>query len=95
MDLGLKGKIALISGGSKGLGKAIAEELGREGSYISICARNKQDLDQTIRDLHRSGITAISVQADVTSLDEIKNVVEYTTRQFGKIDVLVNNAGDA
>jgi 3-oxoacyl-[acyl-carrier protein] reductase len=95
LDLGLSGKVALISGGSRGLGKAIAEELGQEGARVSICARSKQDLDQVVQDLRNRRITAMSVVADVTILNDIKRVADSTTREFGRIDVLVNNAGDA
>jgi 3-oxoacyl-[acyl-carrier protein] reductase len=95
MDLRLSGKVGLITGGSKGLGKAIAEEMGSEGARISICARSKPDLDQTVAELRERGITAMQVQADVTALDDIKRVIERTCREFGRIDVLVNNAGDA
>jgi 3-oxoacyl-[acyl-carrier protein] reductase len=95
MDLGLDGKVALITGSSKGLGKAIAEELGQEGARISVCARGKQGLDQAVQDLRRRGITAMSVEADVTVLNDVKRVIDSTSREYGRIDVLVNNAGDA
>ena len=95
MDLGLKGKVALITGASKGLGRAIAEEFAKEGVHISICARGKEDLEKAAAGLRQQGVTVVATQADVTKMDEVQHVIDETITQLGRIDVLVNNAGDA
>jgi len=91
MDLGLMGKVAVVT---KGLGKAFAHELGKEGAQVSICARNKQDLEQTALELRERGVRVIGIEADVTSPQDIARVVDRTIAELGGIDILVNNAGD-
>jgi NAD(P)-dependent dehydrogenase (short-subunit alcohol dehydrogenase family) len=95
MDLGLTGKVAMITGASKGLGRAIAEEFAQEGSHVSICARGKEDLEKAAAGLRRHGVTVLATQADVTNSDDVQRVIDDTIKQLGRIDVLVNNAGDA
>lgn len=95
MDLGLKGKVALVTGGSKGLGRAVADELAREGADISICARGRQELESTARMLRERGGRVAAVVADASRPDDTRKVIEETLSQLGRIDILVNNAGDA
>ena len=95
MDLGLKGKVALVTGGSKGLGRAIAEELAKEGADVSICARGKQDLDEAAEALRRYGVRVHAISADASKGADVTAVIESTMKAFGRIDILVNNAGDA
>jgi 3-oxoacyl-[acyl-carrier protein] reductase len=94
MDLGIKGKVALVTGGSRGLGKAIAEELAREGAHISVCARNKADLEAVGEIMRSFGIRVATIPADVTRADDIQRVIDQTVNQLRGIDILVNNAGD-
>jgi NAD(P)-dependent dehydrogenase (short-subunit alcohol dehydrogenase family) len=95
MDLGLSGKCALITGASKGLGRAIAEELAKEGAHVSICARGTTELEQTAQALRAYGIKVVPVQADVSKTDEVQRVIDATMAALGRIDILVNNAGTA
>src|SRR6266446_462971 len=95
MDLGLKGKVALITGASKGLGRAIAEEFAKEGVHVSICARGKEDLAKAAAGLRQYGVTVVATQADVTKMDDVQHVIDETVQHLGRVDVLVNNAGDA
>lgn len=95
MDLGLKGKVALITGASKGLGRAIAEEFAKEGMHVSICARGREDLEKAAAGLRRQGGTVVTTQADVTRLEDVQHVIDETIKHLGRIDVLVNNAGEA
>lgn len=94
MDLGIKGKIALVTGASKGLGKAIAEELAREGAHVSICARNEKDLMAAAETLRGYGVQVAAIPADVARADDVQKVIDQTVNQLGGIDILVNNAGD-
>jgi 3-oxoacyl-[acyl-carrier protein] reductase len=94
MDLGLRGKAALVTGGSKGLGRAIAEELAREGANIAICPRGKQDLEAAAETMRRFGVRVATIPADVTRAGDIEGVIDETIKQLGAVDILVNNAGD-
>ncbi len=94
MDLGLTGKVAMITGASRGLGRAMAKALADEGMQVSICARNKESLDEAVADLARSG-KAIGFVGDVTKADFAARWIDETAKQLGGIDVLVNNAGGA
>ena len=92
MDLELTGKVALITGGSKGIGKVIARELAREGVDAAICARTYETLEATAQELSsETGRTIIPIQADMTNGQHVNQMVEATIREFGRIDILVNN----
>jgi len=93
MELGLKGKVALITGASKGIGKGIAEELAREGAHVALCARGKEELEQTAQILRQYGVTAHPVIADVAKAEDVQRVLDSTLQTLGRIDILVNNAG--
>jgi 3-oxoacyl-[acyl-carrier protein] reductase len=99
MDLGLAGRRAIVTGGSKGLGKAIAAELLAEGSAVSICSRNAAELDETAALLkEQAGDQAAPVYAmtcDVTDPDQVAGFVSAATERMGGVDILVNNAGGA
>ena len=94
MDLGLKNKVALVAAGSRGLGRAVAEELAAEGASLVLCARDSRTLDETAAAIaDSSNARVLAVPADVTVIDDIKRVVEAGTDRFGHIDILVTNAG--
>jgi 3-oxoacyl-[acyl-carrier protein] reductase len=93
MDLGLKGKVALVTGASRGIGKASALALAEEGCNVAICARGKEALDQAAEEIRAKGVEALAVQADVTKSEDVKNFVAQAAEEFGHIDILVNNAG--
>lgn len=93
MDLGIQGKVALITGGSKGIGRAAAEVLAKEGCKIVICARHAVELNTFANVLKANGTEVLAVPADMNRDDDIKNLVQQTVDTFGTIDILVNNAG--
>jgi 3-oxoacyl-[acyl-carrier protein] reductase len=94
MDLGLKNKVALVAAGSRGLGKAVAEELAVEGASLVLCARDSRTLDETAAAIAKSSnVPVVAVPADVTVKDDIKRVVDTGIERFGRIDILVTNAG--
>ncbi|HEU4934398.1 MAG TPA: SDR family oxidoreductase [Pyrinomonadaceae bacterium] len=94
MDLGLKNKVALVAAGSRGLGRAVAEELAAEGASLLLCARDAQTLAETAAAIaESSGAHVLAVPADVTVIDDIKRLVEAGIERFGQIDILVTNAG--
>lgn len=96
MDLGLKGKVALVTGGSKGIGKAIARGLAQEGAKLAICARNKAPLEQAAKEIAAAtGSEVLPVAGDLTQPEDVGRVVDTTVRHFGRVDILVNNAGSA
>jgi 3-oxoacyl-[acyl-carrier protein] reductase len=95
MDLGLAGKIAIVTGASKGLGLASARALLAEGARVVICGRTRASLDQATRDLETGGKEGdvLAVQADVSREADLERLVRETVERFGGIDVLVNNVG--
>ena len=94
VDLGLDGKVALVGASSKGLGKASALALAREGARVTICARTEADLQTAAEEIRRETRTEVlAVQADLTSAEDIHRVVAATVERFGGVDVLVNNSG--
>ena len=96
MDLGLTGKVALVTGGSKGIGRAVARGLAQEGARVAICARTRTELDATAAELGRAtGAEVFAVAGDLTREADVQTIVEATVARFGRIDVLVNNAGAA
>lgn len=95
MDLGLEGKAALVTGGSKGLGRAIVLELAREGANVALCARGAEALEETAEEARSLGAKAVPIEADCARPEEVEPVVERTVSELGQLDILVNNAGDA
>ena len=94
MDLGLSHKVALVAAGSRGLGRAVAEELAAEGASLVLCARESRTLDETAAAIAKSSNAhVLAIPADVTVTDDIKRVVESGIDRFGRIDILVTNAG--
>ena len=96
MDLGLEGKVALVTGGSAGIGKEIARVLAEEGCKIAICARRKGPLDDAAREIREAANReVVAFAADLTKPQDAKDFVDGAARHFGRIDILVNNAGSA
>jgi len=94
MDLGLNGKTALVSGGSKGIGRAIADGLAREGARVAITARTASDLDTAAAAIRaKTGTDVVTIPADLSRLDDVTRVVATARERLGRIDILVNNAG--
>jgi len=95
LDLNLRGRRALITGGSKGIGMAIAEELVAEGVHVAICARHPRELDAAAEKLRGSGCTVYAQVTDVTDPAQITDLVSRSVEALGALDILVNNAGAA
>jgi 3-oxoacyl-[acyl-carrier protein] reductase len=94
VDLGLDGKVALVAASSRGLGKASALALAREGARVTICARTEADLRAAAGEIRgETGAEVLAVPADLTDADGIKDVVAATAERFGGVDVLVSNSG--
>jgi NAD(P)-dependent dehydrogenase (short-subunit alcohol dehydrogenase family) len=94
MDLGLTGKAALVTGGSRGIGRAIAQALAAEGARVAISARSEGALKAAAADIgRRSGAEVATIPADLSHLDEVTRVMDGTRARLGAIDILVNNAG--
>jgi 3-oxoacyl-[acyl-carrier protein] reductase len=96
MDLGLRGKVAIVLAASKGLGRASAAALAAEGTNLVIGARNQATLNQAVEDLRQSSngrVLVIGVPTDVTREEDLERIVDTTVSEFGRIDILVNNAG--
>ncbi|BAT20302.1 MULTISPECIES: SDR family NAD(P)-dependent oxidoreductase [Asaia] len=94
MDLGLKDKVAVITGGSVGIGLAVAEGLAREGAHIVMVARDKERLTEAASKLAASfGVRCLPVAADVATSEGIESIVRETEAAFGGADILINNAG--
>lgn len=96
MDLGIAGRVAIVTGGSRGIGRAVAERLCREGAHVALCARNRDSLAEARKALESlGGGQALTVEADLTEPAAAGRVVEATAAAWGRIDILVNNAGAA
>ena len=93
MDLGLRGKIAVVAASSKGLGRAIAEELAAEGANLVMCARGEDALRATADSIRKTGVKVIDVAADVSQQSGIERVAKTALDAFGRVDVLVTNSG--
>ena len=94
MELGLEGRVAIVTGGSKGIGKAIAEEMAAEGARLVICARGKDMLEKAAAEIHeKTEAEVFPVAADLSGLEGVRTLVSEAVSRFGRVDILVNNAG--
>src|SRR5262249_9719843 len=94
MDAFLNGKYAVVTGGTRGIGRAIAEALLRSGASVAICSRTPESVERAATELkHATGGEVLGVTADVTKLDQVEHVFETVRSRFGALDILVNNAG--
>ena len=89
----MKDKVVIITGGSSGIGKALAAEFGRHGSRVLITGRDGDTLNQAVAELHQQGIDVVGFRADVSREEDNRLMAEEAIKQFGKIDILINNAG--
>jgi NAD(P)-dependent dehydrogenase (short-subunit alcohol dehydrogenase family) len=89
----MKDKVVIITGGSSGIGKALAAEFGLRGSKVMITGRNGFNLDKTVNELKNKGIDVVGFRGDVGIEDDNRRMAEEAIAQFGTIDILVNNAG--
>jgi len=88
----LRERVAIVTGGGTGIGQGIALEMSRVGANIVVAARNLERLERTAEEIQARGRRALAIQCDVRDTDQIQNVVDKTIQEFGKIDILVNNA---
>ena len=96
MDLGLQDRRAIVTGGSKGIGKAVALELAREGTHLALCARGNEALQATAADLRQTtGVKVFAQAADVTQQQQVQAFMDAAASELGGVDILVNNAGSA
>ncbi len=93
MDLGLKGKKAVILGGTRGIGRAIAETLAGEGADVAVCARNPDQVKEAVASLKGMGVNATGASVDITDGNALKAWVKAVGEELGGIDILVSNAG--
>ena len=90
--LDLNNKTAIVSGGSKGIGKAIATKLAQAGANVVICSRKKENLDSAVNEALSNGLTLIPIECNTSNKESIQSVVDYTLEKFNGVDILVNNA---
>ena len=88
-----KNQIVIVTGASSGIGKALSLQLASEGAFLSLAARNADRLERLAKECHALGGKAIAVPTDVAQQEQCQALVEETVRQFGRIDMLLNNAG--
>jgi 3-oxoacyl-[acyl-carrier protein] reductase len=93
MDLNLKGKAAIVTGSSRGIGKGIARGLAEEGCNVVICARNEEELNKAAEEIYCNHTKILPLQLDVTKDNDVKKLVSMTVKEFGQIDILINNVG--
>ncbi|MCO5118962.1 MAG: SDR family oxidoreductase [Burkholderiaceae bacterium] len=93
MELGLAGKVAIVTGASQGIGLATAQRLAAEGARVALCARGQEGLDRAVAAIRDAGGEALPVVADVGRSEDLDRLVGATVHAFGGIDILVNNAG--
>ena len=93
MDLGIKGRVALVTGGSRGLGRQAALALSREGCRVAICARGAEGMNETVEEMKGLGLDVVGVQADVSTAEGTETFYQESVKTFGKVDIMVNNVG--
>lgn len=94
MDLMLKGKVAIVGGASKGLGRACAQALAEEGAKVAICSRSQPDIEKAAQEIRAAtGVEVLAIAGDLERNEVIRNLVASTVDRFGRLDVLVSNSG--
>src|ERR1700730_12380713 len=93
MDLAIGGPVAMVAAASKGLGRAVAEALAREGCRLSICSRSVENLAETRAAIERAGAETLTVKCDVSVRGDLARWFEATEGKFGSVDILVTNTG--
>jgi 3-oxoacyl-[acyl-carrier protein] reductase len=93
MELGLKGKVAAVTGGSEGIGRATVKRLVEEGVKVALCARREDVLHAFADELRKSGGDVLPIVADATKPGDLERFIEETVKKYGRIDIVVNNAG--
>jgi NAD(P)-dependent dehydrogenase (short-subunit alcohol dehydrogenase family) len=91
--MNLDGKIALVTGAGKGIGKSVSLALAEAGADVVVVSRTRSDLDAVVQEIKGLGKNGFAVDADVTNIDQINSAVDHALKNFGKIDILVNSAG--
>src|SRR3990170_7044554 len=94
-DLSLKGKVAIVTGAGRGIGKTIALAFAEAGADIVAVSRTKEEIESTCREVRKMGRQAIAITADVTNWEQVKSMADKAYAHFKHIDILVNNAGTA
>jgi dehydrogenase/reductase SDR family protein 4 len=92
-DMDFLGNVALVTGGSRGLGKDIALAMAERGAQVAVCSRKKENVDQAREEFRKRGLEVMAVDANVSRLDDVKALIQAVDEQFGKLDILVNNVG--
>jgi 3-oxoacyl-[acyl-carrier protein] reductase len=93
VELGLKGKVAVITGATEGIGLATALKLAREGARVAICARRQEPLDRAAAEIRKTGGDVLAVAADMSKKADVERFMKAVVDKFGRVDILVNNAG--
>ena len=94
-DAVLQGKSAIITGGSKGIGKAIAQAFSEAGASVALAARSREELEQAAKEIEAAGGRALAIPTDVTDPEQVQRLIDRTVADLGTVDILVNNAGAA
>ncbi len=92
IEYDLSGKVAIVTGGGRGIGRAIALELARAGASVVVASRTESELEAVAKEIRSAGGTALAMVTGLTVTEQIENLVEVTVREFGRVDILVNNA---
>jgi len=92
-NIDLSGKVALVTGGSRGLGKDIALEMAQIGAKVAICGRKKENLDTAVEEFNTRGLDLMAMSAHVGKTDQVKALMQAIEEKFGRLDILINNVG--
>jgi 3-oxoacyl-[acyl-carrier protein] reductase len=95
MELGLKGKVAVITGSTEGIGRAAALMFAKEGAKVAVCGRHAEKVTKVVDELKRNGGDAFGMAADISKSADIERFIGAVVKQFGRLDILVNNAGSS